>query len=148
MGVASLHVGQQRNLVNGDDFFVTELLCFMGECGFRYKESELRDIYYYVKKMVKDRRVIAVKDGERYHTVIFYSIAQEWEPYLKKGEWEYATHQPGGCCIYIEKAVSKGWNKYIRNSLKQIILDKYPQLHMAKWHRYGNWGDRAVTRRS
>jgi hypothetical protein len=117
----------------------------MGRQGIRYPKDEIKGIKEYVRKMVEDRRVIAVEDARGLHTVIFFSICEDPEPFLKKGTWEYRTHSPGGRFFYGEKIVSKGWQKDFRNHIKQTLLKVYPQLDTGTWHRWARWGDRTVT---
>ena len=125
--------------------FVIEILKFMGEQGIRYRERELEEVIQYAELMVKAERVIAVKDKGSLVTIIFFSICRDWEQFLKKPTWRFLSHDPDGDTFYGEKIVSTRWDKDIRTGIKELLLSRYPNLQLAKWHRWGKTTDRPVT---
>lgn len=122
-----------------------EVMKLMGDMGLMYKESELDETICYFMNMIKDERVIKVdKDGTPY-AILVYSITDDCEPFLKKRTWEYKPHFPDGKTAYVEKIVSKGFDKELRTIFEQIIRTKYPQIEYGAWHKWAKWGDRKVV---
>jgi len=119
----------------------------MGEQGARFSEGTLTEMYQYVQSMLDDGRIIAIDDDQGIFAVIFFSICDDAEPFLKKGTWEFKPHIPHGRIAYIEKAVAKGWNKKVRKQLADLIYGKFPTVDSGKWHRWGKIGDREVNTR-
>jgi len=122
-----------------------KILIWMGEHGIKYPVSEGEKAIEYVEKMIFDKRVIYISEDDRLKSMVFYSITDYPENFLKKKTWDYLEHNPRGRTVYIEKAVSDIWNKKIRKIMEEKMLEFYPQLTKAKWHRWAKWGDRQVT---
>lgn len=112
--------------------------------GLMYKESEIDDAILYCANMLKDERIITInKDGEIY-AVMFFSITDSADEFLIKKTWEYRPHHPEGRVIYVEKIVSKGWDKELRSILERVARTKHPQIEYGIWHKWAKWGDRMV----
>ncbi len=117
-----------------------DILTFMGENGIRYKESELPKAMEYINKMVENNRVII---GE--NMIAFFSICNDFHPYLVKKTWDYLEHNPGGYIAYLEKAICPHWTREMRKAIEEIIVERHPTAVVGKWHRYAKLGDREVT---
>ena len=122
-----------------------DILKFMGEHGIRYARWRVNQAQDYMEQMINEKRVITIEDEEGLHTVILFSVCHDYTPFYKKKTYEYLPHDPSGTILYIEKAVSRGWTKELRKPMKDLFLTEYPQLQVAKWHRWGKRGDRPVT---
>lgn len=121
-----------------------DLLCFMGRQGIRYPKHKMHDVHDYMNRMIEAERIIVINDEQGIHTTIMFSLCEESEPFLKKRTWEYREHNPEGTTFYIEKAVSRGWTRELRNQFKELLLRKFPQLTIAQGHRWGSHGDRLL----
>ena len=119
-----------------------EILKFMGEQGARYKPSQLGLILSYLDAMIQDKRIIIIYEENQPYAFMAFSICNDMVQYLKKDLWAYLPHDPHGRTIYIEKLVSKSWNRELRLKFEEEILKLYPQLEKGIWHRYAKWGDR------
>lgn len=124
---------------------ISDLMIFMGERGILYKESEFESTVSYIRNMIKDNRVIVIYKSGDIHTVLFFSISNDWRKHYLKETWEYRSHDPYGAEIYFEKAVSVRWSRAIRCEVKGELLRRFPSLRLAKWHRYDTIGDRECT---
>lgn len=125
--------------------FILDVVNFMGSEGVRYKKSELYKVYNYTKRMLDDQRIMVISDNKEIKAVIFFSICEDYLKYLKKPTWKYLEHNSKGTYVYIEKAVSKSWDRGMRLAVQRGILKSYSQVKTGKWHRYGTYGDREVT---
>ena len=117
-----------------------DILTFCGEHGIRYKEADLEKAIGYINRMVADNRVIIGED-----MIVFFSMCNEFYPYLVKKTWEYLEHNSNGHIAYIEKAVSSFWSREMRSQIENVIVEMYPTAVVGKWHRYAKLGDREVT---
>src|SRR3990167_11290062 len=120
------------------------VLTIMGEMGLRYRASEINETIDYATKMLDNGRVIVIWDDDIISAVLFFSITNEPKLFLEKQTWEFKSHDPEGKIVYLEKLVSRGWNKKIRLQLESEIIRKYPNIDHAEWHRWGKTGDRPV----
>ncbi len=123
---------------------VLDILLFMGELGARYREKDVPLIESYFSKMIADGRVIAIYSNGIPHAILAFSICNDMVKYYQKDTWDYAPHNPYGHVIYVEKLVSKKWDKDLRKQFQHNILLRYPNVDTAIWHRYGRHGDRQV----
>lgn len=121
-----------------------ELLTEMGEMGVIYPKKYIQDIIGYVTLMLQDERVITISDNGKPIAFIFYSITDDYKPYLLKDEYEYLEHEKAGKTVYVEKLVSFHWNKDLRILFERLITSKYPQLETGIWFRASRHGDRKV----
>lgn len=96
----------------------------------------------YFQKMIDDGRIIVIKKDSKIHAFIAFSVTDNPEEFHKKGEWNFKTHNPSGKIVYIEKLISKGWNRDLRFQFEEMILKEYPNLERGVWHRWARWGDR------
>ena len=122
-----------------------ELMHLLGRdfhCVFHKSELELAILYFI--NMIKDERVIIIYEDKKPHAILTYSLTDDTDIFLKKKTWDYLPQNLLSKTIYIEKLVSKGWNKELRTIFEQMILKRHPQLEHGVWHRYGLWGDRKV----
>ena len=126
-------------------FQPVDIAVFMGTQGLRYTTWRVNEALDYIQHMINDNRVILIEDVMGIHTVIMFSVCHNFTPFYMKKTWEYMSHKPDGKILYVEKAVSRGWNKELREKMRELFLNKYPQLQTAKWHRWDHWGDRPVT---
>ncbi len=124
---------------------INDIIDLFGQLGIRWTKEEMNLMFDYCQRMISDSRVILVNEGDEPHTVIFYTICEDYEKYLKKPNWLYLEHNPKGHIFYVEVACSKGWSKGLRNDIRELIINKYPSVTMGKWFRYGKYGDRPVT---
>jgi len=124
---------------------ISDILCVMGEAGVRFTRESLPKVFNYVSRMVEDHRCITISDhmGEKVG-VIFFSVCEDWEPHYRRDKWEYVPHNPGGHILYIELAASSVWNKHLRRDFEDGLLQKYPNLQVGVWHRWGRRCDRRV----
>ena len=122
-----------------------ELAKVLGEIGMKFYESQLQEMVRYFSLMLDNHRVIVInKDGSPY-SVFFFSITDDPDHFLLKDTWDYRTHNQYGKIVYVEKLVSKGWDREIRVLFEGLIVDQYPQIEYGVWHRWGKTGDRKVT---
>ena len=120
------------------------LLKAMGEMGVRYPASHIDEIIDYTTKMYDNGRIITISDPNGLFAVAFFSITDSPEEFLKKGELVYKSHDPVGKIVYLEKLVSRGWNRELRIEFETELLKKYPNITHGVWHRWAKWGDRKV----
>lgn len=120
------------------------VLKIMGSMGCRYLESKIHLILDYTTKMCDNGRVIIISDSKGPYSVMFFSVTDDPDSFLKKESYEYKSHDPLGKILYIEKLISLGWNKSIRQEFETEILKKFPQITHGEWHRWAKWGDRRV----
>lgn len=121
-----------------------EIIKIMGEMGFKFFERDLDKMIAYIMNMIKDERVIVINNDSQPYSVAFFSITDSVDEFLIKDTWDYKPHHPEGKIIYVEKIVSKGWDKDLRRILEHTVRTKYPQLEYGVWHRYAKQGDRMV----
>lgn len=121
------------------------IMKFMGECGARFSYKGLDHIISYIENMIKDQRVTVISENHKPIAVLFFSMTDNPQYFLRKGTWDYLPHFPQGKIIYVEKLVSRGWNKLIRKQFESEVTKVHPQIEFAIWHRYAKWGDRQVT---
>lgn len=119
----------------------------MGDRGLRYPKTKIGEAIRYTDLMAKDGRVLSISDELGIHSVFYFSICEDHEPFLKKLTWEYLPHNPSGHIVYLEKAVSRGYSKEMRKNVETFITTKYPNVTLGKWHRWGKTGDRGVLTR-
>ena len=124
---------------------ILDILLFMGEEGIRYKTSEIEDVLDYVERMLSDERILVIYDDNKMNTVLFFSVCNDYMNYLRKPTWIYKEHNPYGKMVYIEKIVSKTYNKEIRLKIQHLIMSLYPTVRFGKWHVFGKIGDRETT---
>lgn len=117
----------------------------MGEMGLRYHQSEIAQAMDYTTRMIEDGRVIIITSHGEPVSIMFISLTNSPDNYLKKENWEYLTHDAHGECVYIEKIISRKWNREIRNLIESELSSRYPSFTYAVWHRWAKWGDRKVT---
>ena len=122
-----------------------DVIKMLGEMGLKFRSScELDSAILYFINMIKDERIILIsEDGEPY-AVIAYSMTDDPDTFLKKETWDYLQHDPIGNIVYVEKIVSKSWNRELRNILEHVVSAKYPQMEYGMWHKWAKWGDRKV----
>lgn len=120
------------------------VLKIMGEMGLRYRPSEMDQAIDYTTRMMDNGRVIMIWDRDMPQAVLFFSMTNDPDLFLKKGTWEYRSQDPEGKIIYLEKLISRGWNRKLRAQLETEIIKKYPNMTHGVWHRYAFWGDRKV----
>ena len=121
------------------------LIKILGEMGCRFKTSQFNDIIDYFALMLDDERVILISKEGKLCAVLLFSITDDPELHLKKESWEYREHDPQAKTAYIEKLISKSWNKDMRREFESELIRKHPQIERGLWHRYASWGDRQVT---
>jgi hypothetical protein len=126
----------------GVDDIVIRIMQFMGTRGIRYLDTQVANAVEYVDKMVKDKRVILIEDDGFIHSVVFYSVCNDFEPFYKKEMWDFREHDPEGSTVYIEKAVCAKMKKSIATMIRNTIQAKYPKAKIGKWHRWGKRSDR------
>ena len=115
-----------------------DVLEIMHKVGYHIKRSVIHDVVDYVDNMLRDSRILVInRDGEPYALVLF-SISNSYEPYFLKNDFDFLPHNPNGRIIYLEKLISKGWDKELRQQFEETILQIYPQLETAVWHRRGD----------
>lgn len=66
---------------------------------------------------------------------ISISVCNNYEPYYTKPTWTYLSHKPVGNIVYIEKIVSREWNRKLRNLIEDKITQTYPTVQYAMWAR-------------
>ena len=121
-----------------------DLMIILGSLGVMFRAKEVMASIDYFSNMIETGRVIIIyKDGDPY-AVMTFSITNDYEPFFKKKTWDYLAHDPSGKIIYIEKLVSKGWDRTMRIQFQDEISEKYPNLEYGVWHRIAQWGDRKV----
>ena len=121
-----------------------DVMRILGEMGVLYRESTFDSVLLYFINMIKDERVVIISEDNKPYSVIAYSMTDNYEPFLKKGSWDYLPHNSSGHIVYVEKLVSLGWNKQVRIMFEHIIRTKYPTMEYGMWHRFARWGDRPV----
>ena len=119
-----------------------DLLKEMGELGVKFKRSEIEPAIDYVSKMLSDKRVIYMTGENDERVISFFSVCYNYEPFYKKKTWDYLPHFPEGNIVYVEKIVSTGWNRKMRELFEIEILKHHPKFEHAVWHRWAKWGDR------
>lgn len=117
----------------------------MGDHGIRYVRKDIDKVKNYIERMVEAGRVMTMTDEEGLHTVLFFSVCDDPEKYLKKDTWDYTDHEPNGACFYVEKIVTKKWSVSLRKKVEALATQLYPAFSLGKWHRWGRIGDRGVT---
>ena len=123
----------------------SEVLYLFRRIGFDIDLRVLTKFTDYISSMMKDDRVLIIYENGEPYALLLYSITNNHIPYLLKSDWTYLEHDPDGSTIYIEKLISKGWNKELRQEFERKILERHPQLTDAVWHKWAEWGDRQVT---
>jgi len=121
-----------------------DILLFMGENGIRFKRNEVLSAVDYVTRMIEADRVIIIYENRDVHSVLFFSMSDDTDFFFKKNTWEFRDHDDYGKIVYLEKLVSRGWNKEIRFKVENEILKIHPQMTHGAWHRWDWWGDRMV----
>lgn len=107
-------------------------------------QSRMRE---YLELMAKDGRLIIINKDDKTHTLVTFSICEDYERYVDKGIWEYKDHNPKGSICYIEKIITDGWSREIRKQLESEITTRYPAIAWAVWYRPTQSEDRKVIRR-
>lgn len=121
-----------------------KLARIFGEMGCLFMRNELRDALNYFQKMLENNRIVYILDNNKPYAFLFFSMTNDPDKFLKKDKWEYLDHDENGKIVYVEKLISKGWNKELRSEFERIIAEKYPQFESGVWHRFARWGDRQV----
>lgn len=120
------------------------ILKIMGEMGARYRESKINDIVDYTTRMCDNGRIIIISDKDEPFAVLFFSVTNDPDKFLNKGQYEFMSHDPCGKILCVEKLISRGWNKELRTEFESKITEKFPQITHGVWYRYGKVGDRKV----
>ncbi|MDO8656152.1 MAG: hypothetical protein Q7K45_02860 [Nanoarchaeota archaeon] len=123
---------------------VVEILKFMGELGVLYEPKTLPMAFDYVSDMLHDHRIVEIRKDGTPHAIIFFSVCNDYEPYLKKGEFEYLPDNPSGKIIYVEVMIARRWTRELREKFEELLATKYPNFEYGVWHRMASWGDRKV----
>ena len=124
---------------------VIMLLEKMGEeIGVRYLPSKIHEIIDYTSKMLDNGRIITLSDESGLLGVMYFSVTDDYEPFLKKGEFEFKSHDPEAKTIYVEKMISRKWNKEIRLEFEKEVMKRYPWVNQCIGHRRSKNGDRKV----
>ena len=121
-----------------------DILKFFGEMGIRYQEDEIPKAIAYIDRMIEDGRFMISIDKGKPHTIILFSICNNYEPFYKKGTWDYLSHFRDGNTVYIEKAVSKHFSRRLRMFTEEALVETYPKLEGYVWHRWGRLNDRIL----
>lgn len=121
-----------------------ELINILGEMRFRFYDDQIEDIIEYLDKMISDKRVIMIDNEHGPCVVVTFSVTNSPDEFLKKDTWEYKPHDKRGEIVYVEKLMSTGWNRDLREILERKITELYPNIKFAVWHKYARWGDRMV----
>jgi len=95
--------------------------------------------------MLEDGRIMELREFDHLHSVLFFSVTNFPDDYLKKGMWEYKEDDPSGDTFYIEKIFSKGWSKKLTMKVNDLALASYPSIKFGAWDRYGIMSDRRFT---
>jgi hypothetical protein len=119
-----------------------DIIKILGEIGVLFRTKIIDDAIDYFALMLYDERIILIKKDGNPHAIICFSMTDEPEIYLKKKTWDYLSHDVLGKTIYVEKIVSKGWDKELRDQFEREIIKRYPQIEYGVWHREGKHGDR------
>jgi len=112
------------------------VLKLMGELGLRYRESEIAQAVDYTTRMIDNGRVILIWDDLSPIAVMFFSVTDTPDEFLKKGTWEFRSHDVNGKTVYVEKIISKTWNKELRIRFEEKILQKFPDFTQGVWHKW------------
>lgn len=122
-----------------------ELMRIMGEdFRVRFHKDELDYAILYFINMIKDNRVVIIYEDKLPFAIMTYSLTDDSDTFLKKETWDYLPHNLLAKTVYVEKLISKGWNKGLRLAFEKTITSMYPKIEQGIWHRYGKYGDRCV----
>lgn len=124
-----------------------EVFEFMKLRGMKLDPIQTEEAIRYVSLMLLDQRIIVILRYSDLHTVAFFSICNNPTPYQAKQTWGFLQHDPEGKVVFIEKMVTKGWNKEVRHGLEKVLINRFPQLEEGIWCRDSEQGDRKVTYR-
>ena len=123
------------------------ILKVMGEMGMRYRESKIYEILDYTMRMLDNGRVIIVYNNDIPYAVMFFSVTNNTEEFLKKDDWTYKSHDPEGNAIVVEKLIARGWNRQIRLEFESEIIKKFPNIQYGVWNKWVKQGDHTVKSR-
>lgn len=122
-----------------------KLAKIFGEMGCLFYQHELKSALDYFQKMLEADRIVYILSDDKPYAFLFISLTNDPDAFLKKGKWEYLDQDEAGKILYVEKLISKGWDKETRVLFEKLITEKYPQIEYGLWHRWAKWGDRKVT---
>lgn len=125
-----MHIGQHHSVV--------------GHSEFRYslKTEEIykllkNDVFHedlvktYIECMGQDERIFMIED----QGVLFYSICFKTGSFARKSLFKYLPHDVSGDICYVEKLVTRFWNRQIRDAFEEMIVSKYPNVKCGQFHR-------------
>ena len=121
-----------------------DLLLEMGKIGWRFRRQDVLPMMEYFDAMIKENRVVMISKNDSMIAMLAFSMCDNYEPFLKKKDWDFLNHDPNGNIMYVEKLVSLYWDKEVRKRFEEIITKVYPRIEYAVWHRFAKWGDRKV----
>ena len=120
------------------------VLGIMGEMGARYHPDFIRQALEYAHLMLEENRILVIYSGNKPSVIIFFSITDDPLLYHIKPTWHYLSHNPHGKIVVVQKLISIGWNRVMREQLETELIKLYPQLEKAVWIRDSKHGDRHV----
>lgn len=111
-----------------------EVCNLMQQMGWQVKTEHYYDFAAYVDYMLKQKRVIFIQ-GVTVQAIIFFFLTDDFTTLYKKRTWALAIDNPEGKQIYIDKLICRYWTKNMRQSLEEAILERFPHVEEAIYHR-------------
>ena len=114
-----------------------EIMLFMGECGARFRSRHLHVISDYIDKMLEDDRVIIISGNTGVTAVAFYSMCtlEECAHLHDEGTWFYKPQNIAGNTFYVDKIISKCWDRNLRMAIDTFAGTRFPKIEYGAWHR-------------
>lgn len=88
----------------------------------------------YRKLMADDGRIIQITDGEN-KAVIVFSLTNDPEKLLEKGQWDFVKSENFGRFFFIEKMITTKWTPKLRRKVQEVIQKNFTNFEKAMWVR-------------
>ena len=89
----------------------------------------------YLHAMLKRNRVMVIEKDNEIVAVLLFFITYDYNKVYKKGSWDFIDDNEFGHQIYVDKLVCKHFDRDLHNAIEEAIVDKYPQVTEAIYHR-------------
>lgn len=121
-----------------------QIITFISDLGGIFSPASIPLVRAFFQRMIEDERVVVIFKQNTIHSVLAFSLSDDFKPFYTKETWDYVPHNPDGSVFYVELLASRTWDKKLRKQFQSLILEKYPQIQSAVWHKWADWGDRKV----
>jgi len=112
-----------------------DIISELASWGHQLRPEHIDNFTRYLRTMLRRNRVIMLESERGLEAIIFFFLISKPKDFTNRQTWTTPEDTESGHIFFIDKMLCRKWTKSVRETIREQVEAKYPQVEYGLWLR-------------